>query len=117
MRQMLPTAPNHIECGVINLGDITSNGTHWTCYVKLGDEKFYFDSFGDARPPLELVHYLGSDNICYNTEAVQCYDDPPICGHLCLEVLRRNDNGNDWNEIVRCLRDNKYVWKSWFNNR
>ena len=113
MRQLLPhEGPNEIECGVINLGDIRSNGTHWTCYVKIGDKKLYFDSYGNAPPPLELVAYLGGDGLVYNTHKIQNFTDPPICGHLCLEVLRRHDE--DWEQLLDSIRDNKYVWKTWF---
>ncbi|KAG8279406.1 hypothetical protein J6590_106264 [Homalodisca vitripennis] len=28
------------------------------------------------------------------------FDDPPICGHLCLEVLQRDSAGEDWEHIL-----------------
>jgi len=117
MRQLLPTKCTSTECGIINLGDVESNGTHWTCYVKDGERrKLYFDSFGNVKPPKELVQYLGGDGLVYNTFRVQTFNDPPICGHLCLEVLRRHTNGEDWADIERILRNNKYVWRSWFSH-
>lgn len=107
--------PNENECGIINLGDIVSGGTHWTCYAKRGKDTFYFDSFGDVNPPREFVKYLGSNGIKYNGPfEIQTFSDPPVCGHLCLEVLRRHSKGQDWNSIVRALRNDKYVWRSWF---
>lgn len=114
MRQLLPEVAHEIECGILNLGDLSSGGTHWTCYVKSGDTKLYFDSFGDAKPPKELVDYLGGNDLFYNTERVQDFADPPICGHLCLEVLKQNTEGNDWEDIMRTVRDHKYGWQSWF---
>lgn len=117
MREALPAAVAcGAECGILNLGDLTSNGTHWTCYVKTDDgRKFYFDSFGDAPPPYELVNYLGGgDGLVYNDCRIQNFDDPPICGHLCLEVLRRNANGEDWTVVLQTLRNNKYAWESWW---
>lgn len=36
MRQALPDKPYKNECGIINLGEIESGGTHWTCYLKNG---------------------------------------------------------------------------------
>jgi len=115
MRQLLPNkeGPNFDECGIINLGDLHSNGTHWTCYIKNGDEKFYFDSFGNAKPPRELVTYLGANGLFYNTIRIQEFDDPPICGHLCLEVLRRHTNRERWIDIEHIIRDNKYAWETW----
>lgn len=117
MREMLPDAPWDVECGVLNLGDLFSNGTHWTCYLKNGNRKIYFDSYGDVRPPIELVAYLGSDGLCYNTERIQNFGDPPICGHLCLEVLKRSSQGENWRAIMRILSRNKYVWTIWFSHQ
>lgn len=117
MRQMLPQTPMGFECGILNLGNIDSSGTHWTCYVKDENKKFYFDSFGNAPPPLELIEYLGSNDLFYNDIAVQDYNDPPICGHLCLEVLRRNSNDEPWDDIIRAIRDDKYVWTWWWQRK
>lgn len=118
MRDQLPDGPPaEFECGVLNLDDTFSSGTHWTCYMKNGSDngrKIYFDSYGDAVPPIELVRYLGADGLCYNTERIQRYEDPPICGHLCLEVLRRFSRGERWETTMRVLSQNKYVWASWF---
>lgn len=115
MRELLPEGqPHDFECGIINLGSLFSDGTHWTCYVKKGDNKIYFDSFGDSPPPKELVNYLGGTNLLYETRRIQEYNDPPICGHLCLEVLRRYSNGEKWESIMNKLSENKYVWTSWW---
>jgi len=114
-RDMLPNVPFKNECGIINLGDIQSGGTHWTSYIKDGDHVVYFDSYGDAPPPQELKTYLNiPDGILYNFTRIQEYDDPPICGHLCLEVLRRHSKGQTFEEIERDLKNNKYSWLSWF---
>lgn len=116
MREMIPNKKiaQEYECGILNLGNVDSNGTHWTCYVRDKGKTFYFDSFGNAPPPIELVNYVGPTNLFYNDTSVQNYDDPPICGHLCLEVLRRSSNGESWNTIMRVIRGNKYVWKPWW---
>lgn len=117
MREVLPESPWEMECGILNLGDLDSNGTHWTCYIKMHNgRKLYFDSFGNAPPPIELVKYLGERDLLYNDMRVQEFEDPPICGHLCLEVLKRcsNDDTN-WNTIINTLRDDKYSWQSWWS--
>ncbi|KAG8284222.1 hypothetical protein J6590_108358 [Homalodisca vitripennis] len=114
MRQLLPDKPTNIERGIVNLGDLSSGGTHWTCYVKRGEKKLYFDSYGDVNPPIEVVRYLGPKGLVYNSERIQGFDDPPICGHLCLEVLRRDSAGEDWEHILRNIRNNKNAWKPWF---
>ena len=36
MCQDLPSKPYKNECGIINLGDLMSGGTHWTCNIKNG---------------------------------------------------------------------------------
>jgi len=115
MRELLPKdAPWYYECGILNLGDLQSRGTHWTAYVKHGDDILYFDSFGNATPPVELVGYLNADDgsIKYNVDRIQQFDDPPICGHLCLEVLNRQTE--NWENLLDNLRDYKYCWTRWF---
>lgn len=114
MRDTLPDIPNKLECGIVNLDSVYSTGTHWTCYYKNRNYKIYFDSFGNARPPQELVIYLGSDGLQYNTDSFQNFDDPPICGHLCLEVLSRLSRGEDWHKISSIIKEDKYVFDEWF---
>lgn len=114
MRQLLPKRALDSECGIINLGDLDSDGSHWTCYIKEGPRKLYFDSFGNAQPPKELIDYIGGDMLLYNIDRIQDFHDPPICGHLCLEVLRRHTNNESWKNIVRTLTNNKMIWQSWF---
>jgi len=48
------------ESGIVNLDDARSPGTHWVAYAKRGDHVIYFDSFGNIRPPKELVRYFGN---------------------------------------------------------
>jgi hypothetical protein len=118
MRQALPEKAHAVECGIINLDDLNSNGTHWTCYLKNGDETIYFDSYGDSKPPKEFVRYIGPDGIKYNSYGFQTFNDPPICGHLCLEVLRLLDSDiHNWDSTERILLSDKYEWLSWFCNR
>lgn len=115
MRNALPESPHKFECGIVNLDTVGSFGTHWTCYAKNGKHVVYFDSYGNAPPPFALRQYLQMDEgIMYNSYGFQDYDDPPICGHLCLEVLRRYSNNETYNNIEDALRINKYVWKTWF---
>lgn len=87
MKDQLLKTPNENECGVLNLQYSYQNGSHWVCWFKYGNFKFYFDSYGDAKPPRELINYLGKENIWYNKNRIQDYGDPPICGHLCIILL------------------------------
>lgn len=92
MRDALPQKIREKESGIVNLNDTTGPGTHWVAYVKNGRRASYFDSFGNLRPPMEIIRYLGKDGteISYNREARQMYDES-ICGQLCLRFLRDYD--------------------------
>lgn len=90
MKDELPNKPNKNECGVLNLQNSDQKGSHWVCWIKNDNYKIYFDSYGDANPPIELVKYLGENNMWLNEDRFQNYGDPPICGHLCLEFLKLN---------------------------
>lgn len=87
MRNELPKKPWLNECGILNLNNSTKNGSHWVAWKKIKNKKFYFDSFATSPPPEELINYLGEDNLWYNSDKFQDYNDPPICGHLCLEFI------------------------------
>lgn len=74
------------ECGIINLDCSDGPGTHWVAYSKEGNDAEYFDSFGDLKPPKELVKYLGGCDIIYNRNVYQTYNTSN-CGKLCLQFL------------------------------
>lgn len=90
MRNDLPqNGPKLNEAAVINLDNHTGPGTHWTAYRKNGEDVTYFDSFGNLKPPKELINYLGVDEIKYNYEKYQNFNTFN-CGHLCLKFLSGN---------------------------
>lgn len=90
MRNLLPKKPKINESAIINLDDDTGPGTHWTAYIKRGNFVIYFDSFGDLRPPNELVKYFGKNVfIKYNKDKHQDFNTN-VCGHLCLKFLVEN---------------------------
>jgi hypothetical protein len=93
MRNALPSSPRVNESSIINLDDANGPGTHWVAYVKRGERAIYFDSFGNLRPPKELVQYLKKNvtSIEYNRASYQRYDQS-ICGQLCLRFLQTFDN-------------------------
>lgn len=94
MKDSLPEKPKLKECGIVNL-DVSKNpGTHWVAYIKTKNKCEYFDSFGDLKPPSELVRYLKKCNIFYNYNRYQNFDTVN-CGHLCLEFLI-----NFWNKYI-----------------
>lgn len=85
MKDELPVKTKKIECGIINLQNLSEAGSHCTAYYKTScNYKYYFDSYGSTHPPNKLVKYLGKNNLFCNRERIQNYDDPPTCGHLCV---------------------------------
>lgn len=109
MRNELPKHPNNIECGIVNIDNSFGNGTHWVSYYKNRNNKYYFNSYGNLQPSKELVEYLGKDNLKYNEDIVQDFNDPPICGHLCLLVLKMFSDGMEFNTILDII--NRQKWK------
>lgn len=85
MLDELPLKPHRIECGIVNLDKSNGLGTHWVAYYKNGSDIEYFDSYGNLRPPCEIVQYLG-ESIKYNYIKYQ-KDASVVCGHLCLKFL------------------------------
>lgn len=87
---MLDDLPKSIwknETAIVNLDKTSGPGTHWVCYKKLNNTVFYFDSFGNIPPPLELMKYFkNSRKIMYNITRVQDWNTD-VCGHLCLDFL------------------------------
>ena len=88
---------NNIECGVLNLNLSNESGSHWTCWYKIRNEKYYFNSFG-LPPPKELVDYLGSP-ILYSTFQLQGMNDQN-CGKWCLFILNKFNDGSDYIDLI-----------------
>lgn len=89
MRDTLPVRPNVNETAIINLDSAVGEGTHWVCYRKEGSRVHYFDSFGNLKPPIELLQYFANCEVFYNYRRVQSFDSV-VCGHLCLKFLCKN---------------------------
>ena len=90
MRHNLPKKIFTTECGIINLDN--NIGTHWTAYIRVKSKVVYFDSFGNLRPPLEVLKYFRSNGfvkIMYNYSRYQKFNSIN-CGHLCLKFLINN---------------------------
>lgn len=91
MRNDLPKKIWKTECGIINLDDKNGFGTHWTAYKKNKSQIVYFDSYGNLRPPNEVIRYFNSNGLCkilYNHTVYQSYNTFN-CGHLCLNFLKK----------------------------
>jgi len=100
MRDNLPNQIKNQECGIVNLDSELNDGTHWVCYYKNHNIKYYFDSFG-LDPPNEVKNYLGS-NILLSTFQIQEFGTN-YCGHLCLKVLYYTDNGITFEDTIFSL--------------
>ena len=91
---------DNIECGVLNLNSSTEQGSHWTCWFKTNNDKYYFNSFG-LPPPNELIHYLGSP-ILYSTFQLQAMTDQN-CGKWCVVILKYLNEGRDYVDLILSL--------------
>lgn len=93
MRNKLPKIIKKHETGIINLDDEAGEGTHWVAYVKHDKNIIYFDSFGNLRPPSEVITYFLSDgsrnNVKYNYDKYQSFK-AFTCGQLCLQFIYNN---------------------------
>ena len=86
----------------------TSNqpGSHWVCYYYNKTDIIYFESYGQITP-VEIQRYLetgsefdrGKEVIERNTDIVQAATTP-VCGHLCLFVLKPLTSGNQFQSIL-----------------
>lgn len=87
MLDTLPKKVKDVECWVLNHDSIKSTGTHWTALAKIKNVAWYFDSFGNLPPPLDVIDYLGSNvNILHNYSRYQEFGTF-VCGQLCLKFL------------------------------
>ena len=80
--------PRFKECGISNLEPHTEEGSHWTCWYKDGNERDYFDSFGEP-PPIELERYLKTDKelktdqpVIKRSAITVQHDLSKECGHI-----------------------------------
>lgn len=78
--------PRKNECAIVNLDSSRGPGTHWCAYRKRGNRVWWYDSFADLEPPLELRQYFAGSSILYNFVPEQKLGTV-VCGHLCLDFL------------------------------
>ena len=97
MSDELPKKPLKNECGIVNLESSKLEGSHWCCWWKHGEDKYYFDSYG-ILPSKQIVKYLKSP-INYSTFQLQTFNDS-TCGEWCLYMLNELNKGNDYKDII-----------------
>ena len=109
MRDELPNKVNETECGILNLNTHKQLGSHWVCWYKDGNKRYYFDSFGEP-PPLELLHYLKTSTeinldlpaVRRSSIMVQHYGSNE-CGSLCLYVLKMLNSNISFSMVLSKL--------------
>lgn len=95
MRNDLPRKIQTIECGIVNLDNKENDGTHWTAYIKKNRNVIYFDSYGNLKPPIELISYFNSNgkaNVYYtykNRQKLNSFN----CGQLSLKFVNNYIKG------------------------
>ena len=111
MRDELPTKPHEQECGILNFNTHDQCGSHWVCWYKYGNDRFYFDSFGEP-PPIEMISYLKTyEELIKGSPVIQCsavtvqHYRANECGSLCLYVLKRLSEKVPFYEILAYLRE------------
>ena len=112
---------------VVNLGDASTGGSHWTCFSTKDKNVFYYDSFG-MPPPQEVDEYIkattGKKRYTINKIQTQSLNGT-YCGWFaiaCLycmmhtkgSVAKRMDAFNDWLNSED-LNDNYYKLLNFFN--
>ena len=88
------------ECFILNLDHSSNRGTHWTCvFVECG-ACYYFDSFG-FPPPIEVEKYLKgvAGERYYNSFEIQ-KGNQVICGHFCIYMLMKLNEGFDFYDVL-----------------
>ena len=113
MRDELKGKAKSVECGIINLNTSSQPGSHWTCYYRNGDTRYYFDSFSEP-PPIELLKYMKSDlefskdfPVIKRSALTVQHDQSSECGSLCLFVLKKLSQGIPFQDIIIFL-DKRY---------
>ena len=124
MRDELKGKANNNESLILNIDDSSGDGTHWTCLYSKGGKCLYFDSYGFI-PPVEVQNYCKDckcinfvrkrfipsvklQNYCndkdryYSTFKIQAPNEV-ICGHYCLYVLYKLNNGSSFRDVLNEL--------------
>jgi hypothetical protein len=88
------------ECMIINTDHSSNAGTHWTSLFRKNGESFYFDPYG-FQPPIEVIKYCEEPRY-FSSFPIQKMNEV-ICGHYCVYVLQRLNNGDDFYNICFSL--------------
>ena len=103
MRDEIKGTVSNNESLILNIDDSTGDGTHWTCLYSKNEKCLYFDSYG-FLPPIEIYNYCKDKEAYYNSFTIQASNEV-ICGHYCLYVLYRLNNGSLFSDVLNELYD------------
>lgn len=92
--------PLENECCICNFEKTTQDGSHWVAWYKIGDDKYYFDSFGADILP-EIKNYLLSPIWCHNFQ-IQDFNSE-ICGELCVLFLYLMSKSIPYEDVILSL--------------
>jgi len=85
------------EFMILNIDHSENEGTHWiSLFIKNGIS-YYFDFYG-FPPPVEVERYC-SEPRYYNSFQIQKYNEV-ICGHYCIYLLYKLNNGIQFDNIL-----------------
>ena len=111
MRDELPAKPLDEECGILNFNTHLQQGSHWICWYKKQNDRYYFDSFGEP-PPLEMLRYLKTDaELKSNSPVIKRsavtvqHDAANECGSLCLYMLKMLTNDAPFSHVLEILME------------
>lgn len=97
MKDALPNKIKSSECGIINLENSDSGGSHWVAYFNCPTYPLveYFDSFG-VMPPQLVEKYLATSKkrVAFNTTQYQ-HLGSILCGWFCLLFINECCKGTD----------------------
>ena len=109
MRDTLPLYPFNVENGIVNFNTSNQAGSDWVCYYRSKTDRIYFVSYVQITP-VEIQRYLktgsefdrGKEVIQRNRDIVQAANTP-VCGHLCLFVLKSLTSGEQFQSILNYM--------------
>ena len=84
--------------GIVNIGDGSQNGAHWTCFIVKDNKSYYFDSFG-GKPDKFLLNQL-TKPIIYHNYKIQDINSK-LCGSYCLFFFYLIERMNYYDTILK----------------
>jgi len=105
---------------ILNLGEISSSGTHWVALLipRTGDYSYYFDSYGGGGYPPEAIKWYSKQNgkkdIIFSNKQVQTLRSD-FCGQYSLMFLHymtkeKGKYENRFNKFLNLFKNNNNNW-------